>query len=197
MYLYRFCPSRVHPWGRGRAGASLAASAAPAAKIPASSQTGLSYGLWRALLHTAACSQREPSPSLTGTGRLSGAGSCLALHVSASPSFSILLGRISCSLLGWLCIVQAGSTGNLRQQLLCMNLAALPGLPRVSTGPSFSLGASTTSWTGLSSLLLGQLTSLVSTMAKASHNTVLDVPLQVSLRRSVSQSGNPETIPLF
>lgn len=145
MYLYRFCPSWVHPQGRGRVGASLAASAAPAVKISASSQTELSYSLRWALLHAAVCSQREPSPSWTGTGRPFGAGSRLGLHASASPSLPMLLGRVSCSLLGYLCTVQEGSTGNLRQQLLCMDLATLQSLPRVSTGPPFSPGASTTS----------------------------------------------------
>lgn len=70
MYFSRFCASRVHPRGRGYTGVSLAAASAPAVKIPASSQTALSFGLRQTSLQAAACSQRDLSPSLTNLAAL-------------------------------------------------------------------------------------------------------------------------------
>lgn len=188
MYSYPFCPSRVHRWGQGWVGVSLAALAAPAVQASASSQMGLSY-----VLQAAVCSQREPFLGINGAGRPPSASSCLALLTSTSSSFPIPSVCIFCSPLGWLCMVQVGSTRTCGQQLLCMSLASLPGFPRVSPGLSFSSGTSTTSWPGLSSLFLGQLRNMVSKMAKMSFNTHLGKPLEVSLRRAVSPLDNPDS----
>lgn len=129
MYLYPFCPSRVHRWGQGWIGVSLAAVAAPAVLTSASSQMGLSY-----VFQTAVCSQREPFLGINGAARPPATSSRLALLTSTSSSFPIPFVCIFCSPLGWLHMVQVGSTRNCGQQLLCMSLALLPVFPRVSPG---------------------------------------------------------------
>lgn len=200
MYLYLFCPSRVHSRGQGHVGGSLATSAAPAVKIAAGSQTELSYGLPQAQPHAAACFQREPSPSLTGqVDPLVPAhalpGTHLLLHHSlqslvASPAFCWgdctwskwapqgTLGR-SCSAWSWpLC--QAFLWLFLGLALVLLSLQEpLPSAQRASQ--VCCLGSSQIQpWWWPKCL-----------------STDLDIPLQVFLRRGVSQSGNPETIPLF
>lgn len=129
MYLYPFCPSRVHHWGQGWVGVSLAALATPAVQTSASSQMGLSYDL-----QAAVCSQRQPFLGINGTARPCSASSCLALLTSTSSSFAIPFVCIFCSPFGWLHMVQVGSTSSCGQQLLCMSLALLPVFPRVSPG---------------------------------------------------------------
>lgn len=153
---------------------------APAVKIPARSHKRLSYGLWQASAQAAACSQREPSTSLTGQLdplMAAYAQACIyLLHTSPYPLSMTLRGTLgsSCSAWTW---------------LLCQ---AFLGLALVFPSLQEPLPAAK------------QAFESVAGSAHESHlnygmslNTNLDIPLQVSMKRDVSQSHNPDTITPF
>lgn len=79
---------------------------APAVKIPANSHTRLSYGLWQASLQAAACSQREPSTSLTGqvdplVAAYAQACTYLLFHTSPYPLSMTPQGTLGSSSSAW------------------------------------------------------------------------------------------------
>lgn len=130
MYSYPFCPSRVHRWGQGWVGVSLAALAAPAVQSSASSQMGLSY-----VLQAAVCSQREPFLGIKGAGRPPSASSCLALLTSTSSSFPMPSVCIFCFHWGgcaWSKWVPQGTVGSSCSAWAWLRCQAFLGLALVS-----------------------------------------------------------------